>query len=136
MAAWNALGQESRSAELLSELEGRTLPPLAALLALDARCMLHFQRGEFAALREGFEGVLRRLAAQESLLAWWMVSPPTAWAAIPGMGDLVDRYCDDFEKLLKDVARNDRDNAMTRSYLTSDTGKVYTMLAHAAGRFS
>ena len=46
--------------ELLSELEGRTLPPLAALLALDARCMLHFQRGEFAALREGF--ALRRPA--------------------------------------------------------------------------
>ncbi|MBN9272725.1 MAG: kinesin, partial [Mesorhizobium sp.] len=46
----------------------------------------------------------------------------------------VDRYCDDFEKLLKDVSRNDRDNMMTQTYLTSDTGKVYTMLAHAAGR--
>jgi hypothetical protein len=46
----------------------------------------------------------------------------------------VDRYCDDFEKLLKDVARNDRDNIMTQTYLTSDTGKVYTMLAHASGR--
>ncbi|MFI0849798.1 hypothetical protein, partial [Mesorhizobium sp. IMUNJ 23232] len=46
----------------------------------------------------------------------------------------VDRYCEDFEKLLKDVARNDRDNRMTETYLTSDTGKVYTMLAHAAGR--
>ena len=44
----------------------------------------------------------------------------------------VDRYCEDFEKLLKDVARNDRDNVMTQTYLTSDTGKVYTMLAHAA----
>ena len=46
----------------------------------------------------------------------------------------VDRYCEDFEKLLKDVARNDRDNVMTQTYLTSDTGKVYTMLAHASGR--
>ncbi|MER2633017.1 MAG: histidine kinase dimerization/phospho-acceptor domain-containing protein, partial [Rhizobiaceae bacterium] len=46
----------------------------------------------------------------------------------------VDRYCDDFEKLLKDVSRNDRDNMMTQTYLTSDTGKVYTMLAHASGR--
>ena len=46
----------------------------------------------------------------------------------------VDRYCDDFEKLLKDITRNDRDNIMTQTYLTSDTGKVYTMLAHAAGR--
>jgi hypothetical protein len=25
---------------------------------------------------------------------------------------------------------------VTQSYLTSDTGKVYTMLAHAAGRLS
>ena len=48
----------------------------------------------------------------------------------------VDRYCEDFEKLLKDVARSDRDNIMTQTYLTSDTGKVYTMLAHAAGRLS
>jgi hypothetical protein len=46
----------------------------------------------------------------------------------------VDRYCDDFEKLLKDVSRNDRDNVMTQTYLSSDTGKVYTMLAHASGR--
>ena len=47
----------------------------------------------------------------------------------------VDRYIVDFERLLKDVGRNDRDNVMTQTYLTSDTGKVYTMLAHAAGRF-
>ena len=47
----------------------------------------------------------------------------------------VDRYITDFEKLLSDVARNDRDNMMTQTYLTSDTGKVYTMLAHASGRF-
>ncbi len=46
----------------------------------------------------------------------------------------VDRYCRDFEKLLQDVGRNDRDNMMTQTYLTSDTGKVYTMLAHASGR--
>jgi len=46
----------------------------------------------------------------------------------------VDRYINDFERLLEDVGRNDRDNMMTQTYLTSDTGKVYTMLAHAAGR--
>ena len=46
----------------------------------------------------------------------------------------VDRYCKDFERLLDDVERNDHDNVMTRkTYLTSDTGKVYTMLAHATG---
>jgi hypothetical protein len=33
------------------------------------------------------------------------------------------------------VARGDRGTTVVRNYLTSDTGKVYTMLAHAAGRF-
>lgn len=47
----------------------------------------------------------------------------------------VDRYIADFERLLDDVGQNDSDNTMTRTYLSSDTGKVYTMLAHAAGRF-
>ncbi|MFC6489596.1 kinesin, partial [Nitratireductor sp. GCM10026969] len=46
----------------------------------------------------------------------------------------VDQYCRDFEKLLADVARNDRENMMSQTYLTSETGKVYTMLAHASGR--
>jgi hypothetical protein len=32
------------------------------------------------------------------------------------------------------VTNNDRDSMMTHTYLSSDTGKVYTMLAHAAGR--
>jgi hypothetical protein len=47
----------------------------------------------------------------------------------------VDRYVTDFEKLLAEVTRNDSDRAAGNSYLTSDTGKVYTMLAHASGRF-
>jgi ElaB/YqjD/DUF883 family membrane-anchored ribosome-binding protein len=54
----------------------------------------------------------------------------------PEFRTAVDRYIADFEKLLTDVARTDRDKTITQSYLTSDTGKVYTMLAHAAGRFS
>jgi hypothetical protein len=47
----------------------------------------------------------------------------------------VDRYVGEFERLLSEVRRDDRDEMATRTYLTSDTGKVYTMLAHAAGRF-
>jgi CHASE3 domain sensor protein len=45
--------------------------------------------------------------------------------------DTADRYVDEFERLLSEVAR---DPATQRGYLTSDTGKVYTILAHAAGR--
>jgi hypothetical protein len=48
--------------------------------------------------------------------------------------ETVDRYVLEFERLLADVSRNDRDDTLTRTYLTSETGKVYTMLAHAAGR--
>ncbi|MEQ9688405.1 MAG: hypothetical protein RLO48_01625, partial [Bauldia litoralis] len=48
----------------------------------------------------------------------------------------VDRYVSDFEKLLAEVARkNKNDKNANKSYLISDTGKVYTMLAHASGRF-
>jgi len=48
--------------------------------------------------------------------------------------DTVDRYIDEFEQLLEQVSRNDRGRAVASTYLTSETGKVYTMLAHAAGR--
>jgi hypothetical protein len=48
----------------------------------------------------------------------------------------VDNYIGDFERLLAQVSKDDADPAMGRMYLTSDTGKVYTMLAHAAGRLS
>jgi ATP-dependent protease HslVU (ClpYQ) peptidase subunit len=46
----------------------------------------------------------------------------------------VDRYIVEFERFLDDVARNDRDPNALRNYLTSETGLVYTLLAHAAGR--
>jgi hypothetical protein len=49
-------------------------------------------------------------------------------------GETVDRYIDEFERLLEQVARDDRGQVLTKTYLTSDTGKVYTLLAHAAGR--
>lgn len=45
--------------------------------------------------------------------------------------DAAHRYVEEFERLLAEVAR---DPATQRGYLTSDTGKVYTILAHASGR--
>ncbi len=47
----------------------------------------------------------------------------------------VDRYMSEFERLMEEVSRDDRGQTMVRTYLTSETGKVYTMLAHASGRF-
>jgi hypothetical protein len=46
----------------------------------------------------------------------------------------VDRYITEFERLLDEVARDERGPQMLRSHLTSETGMVYTLLAHAAGR--
>jgi hypothetical protein len=49
--------------------------------------------------------------------------------------ETVDRYIQEFERLLTEVSREDPDSPLAKSYLTSETGKVYTMLAHAAARF-
>jgi hypothetical protein len=46
----------------------------------------------------------------------------------------VDRYITEFERLLDEVARDERGPGVLRSHLTSETGLVYTLLAHAAGR--
>jgi hypothetical protein len=46
----------------------------------------------------------------------------------------VDRYIAEFERLLDEVARDERGPVVLRSHLTSETGLVYTLLAHAAGR--
>jgi hypothetical protein len=46
----------------------------------------------------------------------------------------VDRYITEFERLLDEVAREDRGPQPLRNHLTSETGLVYTLLAHAAGR--
>ncbi|MFJ5369578.1 hypothetical protein ACIPIA_10165, partial [Bosea sp. CER48] len=53
----------------------------------------------------------------------------------PEFKETVDRYIDEFERLLGEAAKDDRDSMVAKTYLTSETGKVYTMLAHASGRF-
>ncbi|HEX8416134.1 MAG TPA: hypothetical protein VF641_00880, partial [Methylobacterium sp.] len=53
----------------------------------------------------------------------------------PDFRRTVDRYVNEFERLLGDVSKNDQDSKRADAYLTSETGKVYTMLAHASGRF-
>jgi hypothetical protein len=46
----------------------------------------------------------------------------------------VDRYVTEFERLLDEVAQDEREPAVIRGHLMSETGLVYTLLAHAAGR--
>lgn len=57
------------------------------------------------------------------------------YAAEPEFRATVDRYVTEFEKLIEEVAPKGADDALAQTYLTSETGKVYTMLAHAAGKF-
>jgi len=52
----------------------------------------------------------------------------------PQFQDAVNRYTQEFERLLAKVGQNDRDGTQSRTTLLSDAGKVYTMLAHASGR--
>ena len=51
-----------------------------------------------------------------------------------GFKQTVDRYITEFERLLDEVAREDRGPQALRNHLISETGLVYTLLAHAAGR--
>lgn len=57
------------------------------------------------------------------------------YRADPEFKQTVDHYMIEFERLLEEAARDERGQMVVRTYLTSETGKVYTMLAHASGRF-
>jgi hypothetical protein len=50
------------------------------------------------------------------------------------MRAMVDRYVGEFERLMQDVDRKDPSGRLLHGYLSSDSGRVYLFLAHAAGR--
>jgi len=84
--------------------------------------------------KRGERGVFsRRLYTQQGQKAFDAIC--NKYRADPEFRQTVEQYIHEFERLLDDVSRGDRGPAVARNYLTSDTGKVYTMLAHAAGRF-
>ena len=49
---------------------------------------------------------------------------------------ITDRYIAEFERLLDEVARDEREPSVISDHLTSETGLVYTLLAQAAGRLA
>ena len=84
--------------------------------------------------KRGERGVFtRRLYTQPGQKAFDEIR--NKYRADPEFRQTVEHYIHEFERLLDDVSRGDRGPAVARNYLISDTGKVYTMLAHAAGRF-
>jgi hypothetical protein len=46
----------------------------------------------------------------------------------------VDRYMGDFERMLGEAEASDPAGSMLQNYLTSESGRVYLLLAHASGR--
>jgi hypothetical protein len=52
----------------------------------------------------------------------------------PQFRETTTRYMQEFERLLSKIGQNDSDGAQWRAYLLSNTGKVYTILAHASGK--
>ena len=47
---------------------------------------------------------------------------------------IVDRYLADFERMLKDASKADPKGRALQQHLTSETGRIYLVLAHASGR--
>ncbi len=52
------------------------------------------------------------------------------------LGQTVMRYLTDFEGIIGDADARDSTGRLANSHLTSDTGRVYLFLAHAAGRIT
>eukprot|EP00435_Cladocopium_sp_Y103_P078965 s1_g2704.t1 len=50
--------------------------------------------------------------------------------------DNADKFMGQFEQLLTEAAERDREGILADTYLTSDTGKVYLLLAQATGRLA
>ncbi len=83
--------------------------------------------------RQGERSVLdRQLYTSEGRTAFDEISQ--RYAQNGDFRATVDRYMGDFERLLKDAEAKDSDGQLIQNYLTSETGRVYLILAHASGR--
>ena len=52
----------------------------------------------------------------------------------PEFRDYAGRYISEFERVLREAAKRDPDNILRTTFLSSDVGKVYMILARALGR--
>jgi hypothetical protein len=116
-----------RGRDSVSSLESLSVD-IARMIDHDATAELweRYQRGD-----RGLGG--RKLYTAQGQRAFEEIR--NKYRSDPEFRQTVEHYIHEFERLLEDVSRGDRGPAAARNYLTSDTGKVYTMLAHAAGRF-
>jgi hypothetical protein len=122
-----ARGEERVQRDSVDSIDSLSVD-IARMIDHDAAAELweRYKRGERGAFT-------RRLYTQPGQKAFDEIR--NKYRADPEFRQTVEHYIHEFERLLDDVARGDRGPSVVRNYLTSDTGKVYTMLAHAAGRF-
>ncbi|MCW5697710.1 MAG: hypothetical protein KIS96_13375, partial [Bauldia sp.] len=130
-----AAAPQANGAKPAANGEGKTSQALKALSADIAKAIDHqasidawdrFRRGE----RNAFTRRLYTLQGQQTF-----DQIRKRYQKNGEFKDAVDRYVSDFERLLGEVTGNGKDKAAGNAYLVSDTGKVYTLLAHASGRF-
>ena len=76
---------------------------------------------------------LARIAERARFDSLFLADGP-AVRADPQFRETTTRYMQEFERLLTKIGQNDRDGSQWRAYLLSNTGKVYTILAHASGK--
>ena len=129
-----ALSKTTRAAEPEAEDNSTGIESLDSLSIDIARMIDHNAAAEaWERFKRGERGVFnRRLYTNAGQKTFEEIRKKYRRNA--GFRETVDRYIDEFEKLLEQVSRDERGQALTKTYLTSDTGKVYTLLAHAAGR--
>ncbi len=120
-------GEERPQRESIDSIDSLSVD-IARMIDHEAAAELweRYKRGERGAFT-------RRLYTQPGQKAFDEIR--NKYRSDPEFRQTVEHYIHEFERLLDDVSRGDRGPAVARNYLISDTGKVYTMLAHAAGRF-
>ena len=109
----------NRSFARSSSLDAQPLADIARLVDHDAAVELweRYKRGEKNASPAAFN--LPRRARRRSRTS------AANTGARPSSRETVDRYIEEFERLLDQVGRDDRGQGLTRTYLASGSGKVY-----------
>jgi hypothetical protein len=127
--------ESKRPAEAAPE-EGESLTSLDTI-ARDVARLIDGPRGieMWERHRRGERGAFtRRLYTAQGLGTFEEVR--RKYTGDPSFKRTVDHYVGEFEKLIDGVGQGGRGQERIRSYLASETGKVYLILAHASGRFS
>lgn len=139
------LARASRDEELAQSRAARPLPPEGAPPAaqpykLDIDVIARALDGPTTAalwsrLNAGHRGVLSRgLYSSQGRAAFDEIA--SRLTTDRELASTVMRYLEDFESIRRDLDARDPTGRLTAGHLNSDSGRVYLLLAHAAGRIA